>query len=422
MNQQSLADKVSEVYKKEYSQLLATLIGYVGDFEVAEEALQDAFAAALRAWEKDGIPNKPGAWLTTTARRKAIDRVRRVRSVPFDAQQMEELPPEQLHVKDEFDTTGEIPDERLKLLFTCCHPALPVAQRIALTLHTLGGLTTSEIAAAFLVPSTTMGQRLVRAKRKIKQAGIPYYVPPAHLLAERLESVMAVIYLIFTEGYAATAGDALIRHELCDNAIRLCRILESLIRGNKTDVQPRKYAEVLGLLALMLLHHSRRSARLDTGNNLIALTEQDRAMWDQISIQEGAALVEKALRMQQLGSYQLQAAIAALHAEAKEPEQTDWAQIAELYRELMRFDSSAIIRLNHAVAISLAYEPEKGLTLLDLIGDELATYAPFHLARADMLRRMGQTAAAKVAYQAAHQLTQNEVERDYIQQRMGKLD
>ncbi len=430
MSQAPLSTIITQVHQAEYSQLLATLIGATGDFELAEEAVQDAFAAALVDWEKKGIPKKPGAWLTTTARRKAIDRVRRGRTVALDPQQMAALPPAQLQVHDDVDATGEIPDERLKLLFTCCHPALPIEQRIALTLHTLGGLTTGEIAAAFLVPSATMGQRLVRAKRKIKQAGIPYYVPPAHLLAERLESVMRVIYLIFTEGYAATGGEALIRHELCDNAIRLCRVLDSLIRDNRTDVPQKQHAEVLGLLALMLLQHSRRTTRVGVGNELIALTRQDRSLWDKVAIAEGVALIEQALAMQQLGSYQLQGAIAAVHAEvgisaesthSPQPE-TDWPQIAELYRELLRFDPSPIVRLNHAVAVSLAYDPAKGLKLLQTLDSALMQYGPYHLAQADMLNRLGQPEAARAAYHAAIERTQNQVERDHIQKQIENLD
>ena len=247
-------------------------------------------------------------------------------------------------------------------------------------------------------------------------------MPPAHLLAERLEAVLLVIYLIFTEGYAATGGEALIRQELCDNAIRLCRVLESLIRDNQTDVPQKQYAEVLGLLALMLLQHSRREARIGAANDLISLTKQDRSLWDQEAIDEGVALVERALQMHQLGSYQVQAAIAAVHAEARDSAETDWPQIAELYRELMRFDDSSIIRLNHAVAISLAYRPEQGLLLLQSLGDELDNYAPYHLARADMLKRVGQRDKARAAYQTASQLTQNRVERDHIEKQILNLD
>lgn len=414
---------VSETFSREAGRILATLIGTVRDFELAEDALQDALLVALERWRVDGIPHNPSAWITTTARHKAIDRLRREntlasKQVMLQALLEQEEREEQRGTEAMEDTV--IPDERLKLMFTCCHPALKLEAQVALTLHTLGGLSTAEIASAFLVPLPTLAQRLVRAKRKIRDAGIPYRVPEARVLGERVDAVLCVLYLIFNEGYTAMSGSELVRHELCDESIRLARLLTTLL------IQESLYREVpeaLGLLALLLLHDSRREARVGPDGELVLLEDQDRSRWDHNKIQEGISVLERALHMRQPGPYQVQAAISALHAQAKQPQDTDWPQIAALYHELMKLTPSAIIELNRAVAIAMADGPLQGLALIDRtnLKKELSDYYLFHAARADLLRRAGRMHAARDEYIAAFNLCHNERERAFLQRRLSEV-
>ena len=409
-------ETLEQVFREEYGRIIATLIRISGSFDLAEEALQEAFTSATSKWDHEGTPIHPGAWLTTVAHHKLVDAIRRDKTRnDKQAEVMCESTRLQPYAEPEVpDETTAYPDDRLRLIFTCCHPSLVREAQVALTLRTLGGLTTTEIAHAFLVPETTLAQRLVRAKQKIRLAGIPYEVPSLHLIGERLAAVRAVIYLIFNEGYAASAGHSLIRNDLCAEAIRLGRVLCELLPNEP---------ENMGLLALMLLQDSRRDARVDDRGELVTLEEQDRSRWDAREIAEGVQLVQAALSLHRVGNYQLQAAIAAVHAEAKHADKTDWPQIVALYGELMRLTSSPVVALNHAAAVSMSEGPEQGLRLLEAAGagGVLENYYLFHASRADLLRRLDRFDEAAVAYTAALSLTTNRVEQNYIHKRLAEL-
>jgi RNA polymerase sigma-70 factor (ECF subfamily) len=404
----AVEEAVAEAFHAEWGQVVATLIRVTGDWDLAEECAQDAFATALERWTRDGVPRKPGAWLTTTARNRATDRLRRA---AVGAAKLREVA---VLADPEPGPSEEIRDDRLRLIFTCCHPALPFEARVALTLRTLAGLTTAEIARAFVVPEATMAQRLVRAKKKIRNAGIPYRVPPAHLLAERTNAVLGVLYLLFNEGYAASAGADLVRVSLTGEAIRLARVLVSLM-----PAEP----EVEGLLALLLLHDARRAARVSPDGELVTLENQDRERWDAAEIAEGVALLETALHRGMPGPYQVQAAIAACHATAAKAEETDWRQIAALYAELARFVASPVVALNRAVAVAMADGPAAGLALVDELtaAGELAGYHLLPATRADLLRRLDRFAEAAAAYRAAIELAGSEIERRYLAGRLAEV-
>lgn len=425
---------LEHVFREEYGRIIATLIRLSGSFDLAEESLQEAFAVAVTAWERDGVPRNPGAWLTTVAHRKLLDAVRREQTKTEKQSELEyetwRLQPESAPLStlgDDAAFQSNYPnahsetysDERLRLIFTCCHPSLNQESQVALTLRTLGGLTTGEIARAFLLPEPTLAQRLVRAKSKIRLAGIPYEVPPRELLPERLASVRAVVYLIFNEGYSATTGDNLIRTDLCAESIRLSRMLVELVPDDPENV---------GLLALLLLQDSRRHARIDQNGELVTLEEQDRALWDQKEIEEGLRLIQQALTLRptrsRVGAYQLQAAIAALHAEARTAAETDWRQIAGVYVELRRINPSPVVALNHAAAVAMSEGFAKGLNLIEAAGasGKLGQYYLFHAARADLLNRLGRGQEAQQAYARALELTTNQVEQKYVRRKLRELE
>ncbi len=411
---------VDAAFRDEWGRVVATLIRATGDWDLAEECAQEAFALALQRWPRDGIPGKPGAWLTTAARNRAIDVLRRrtvgaakLREVAAMSYEPEPCPLGSPGPGGDGAGDSGVTDDRLRLMFTCCHPALSLEARVALTLRTLAGLTTAQIARAFLASEPTMAKRLVRAKQKIANAGIPYRVPPAHLLPERVPGVLGVLYLLFNEGYSATAGGDLVRQNLCTEAIRLARVLTSLMPDEP---------EATGLLALMLLHDARRTTRLDPAGDLITLADQDRSRWDRSEIDEGVAVLEAGLRRRQPGPYQVQAAIAACHATAPVARDTDWAQIAALYEQLLRFLPTPVVELNYAVAVAMADGPATALPLVAALeaSGKLAGYHLLPATRADLLRRLGRRREAAAAYTEALELAGTEAERRFLTRRLAE--
>ena len=410
-----LADEtqISRVFREESGRVLAYLIGYLRDFDLAEDMLQEAFILALEKWPKIGVPRNPGAWITTTARNRSIDRLRRKKNYAEKLGEVQSMQ-KTVSASAEDELMDEIPDERLKLMFTCCHPVLALDAQVALTLRTLGGLTTEAIASAFLQPKATIAQRIVRAKRKIKQAAVPYEVPPLHALPERIDAVLAVIYLIFNEGYVTSQGDNLTKAELSTEALRLGRVLCMLMPDEP---------ETLGLMALMLIQDSRRDARTGSQGQLILLPDQNRALWDADKIREGVMLLDHAITLGRPGGYQVQAAIAALHAEADSAETTDWSQIALLYKSLARYNQSPVIELNRAVAVSMVEGPVSALAIVDqpAVSDDLQSYHLFHSTRAEFLQQAGFGADAAEAYAVAIELVNNPVERQFLERKLRML-